>query len=56
MYEIAGGDILIWAESGGPVMLKVVEKHGDPVELAEHEVQDLIDVLESVLAAVKSGK
>ncbi|MET1110931.1 MAG: hypothetical protein ABWX67_05315 [Allosphingosinicella sp.] len=56
MFELAGGDIILWAEKGGPVMLKTVEKHGDPVELAEHEVQDLIDALEKLLITVRSGE
>lgn len=49
MFKIAGGDIVIWAEDGGPIMLKVEEKYGDPVELAEHEAQELIDCLQKLL-------
>jgi hypothetical protein len=54
MYEIAGGEITLWAEDGGPIMLKVTEKYGDPVELAEHEAQELIDRLKELLEIVKS--
>jgi hypothetical protein len=56
MFELAGGDIVLWSEEGGPIMLKVLEKHGDPVELAEHEAQELIDVLGKLLETVKLGQ
>jgi hypothetical protein len=49
MYKIAGGEIIIWAESGTPIMLKVNQKYGDPVELCEHEAQELIDVVAKLL-------
>lgn len=55
MFELAGGDIILWAEDGGPIMLKVTEKYGDPVELADHEAQELIDCLRQLLDTVKFG-
>jgi hypothetical protein len=55
MFELAGGEITLWAEEGGPIMLKVTEKYGDPVELAEHEAQELIDRLKQLLDAVRLG-
>jgi hypothetical protein len=45
MHELAGGEIILWAENGGPIMLKVLQPHGDPVELADHEAQELVDCL-----------
>jgi len=53
MFEIAGGEIVLWAEDGGPIMLKVTEKYGDPIELAEHEAQDLIDILKQLLESIR---
>lgn len=49
MYQIAGGEIVLWTEKGGPIMLKVTEKYGDPVELADHEAQELVDCLQKLL-------
>jgi hypothetical protein len=51
MYQIAGGEIVLWADNDGPIMLKVMEKHGDPVELADHEAQELVDCLQNLLGA-----
>jgi hypothetical protein len=49
MYNLAGGEILVWAEDGGPIMLKVTTVHGDPIELAEHEAQELVRCLQQLL-------
>ncbi len=43
--ELAGGDIVLWAEAGGPIMLKTREPHGDPVELNEHQAEELASQL-----------
>jgi hypothetical protein len=37
LYELAGGDIAVWAEESGAIMLKVREPFGDPVELSEED-------------------
>lgn len=52
MFELAGGEIVLWAEDGGPIMLKVVQKYGDPVELAEHEAQELVQRLQELIASI----
>ena len=41
---IAHGDIKMWLDQG-VLMLKAVDSFGDPVELAEHEVDELINAL-----------
>jgi hypothetical protein len=41
IYEIAGGDITVWAEESGAIMLKVREPFGDPVELGEEDALEL---------------
>lgn len=56
MLKICSGDIVARSEEGGPIMLKVLGNHGDPVELAEHKAQELIDVLVKLLETVKLGK
>ena len=43
--ELSGGEISLWAEAGGSVMIKVHSRGGDPVELGEGELDELIAVL-----------
>jgi hypothetical protein len=42
--SISGGEIEIWLDQG-VLMIKAVDVHGGPVELAEHEVDELMDAL-----------
>jgi hypothetical protein len=53
VHEIAGGEIVLWAEDGGSIMLKVAQRNGDPVELAEHEAEELVECLEKLIASLK---
>jgi len=39
----------VWAEQGGSVMVRVVTAHGDPVELATHQAEDLIRRLRTAI-------
>lgn len=41
VYELAGGEIVVWAEESGAIMLKVRQPFGDPVELGEEEALEL---------------
>jgi len=41
IYELAGGDITVWAEESGVIMLKVREPFGDPIELGEEDALEL---------------
>jgi hypothetical protein len=45
VYELAGGEITLWAEESGAIMLKVRQPFGDPVELGEQEALELAAVL-----------
>jgi hypothetical protein len=57
VYELAGGDLEVWAEVGGPVMLKFVTATStDPIELGEGEVAELIEVLLKLNEAVSRGE
>ena len=38
-------EIVVWAEPGGPVMLKAVSPFGDPVELNANEARQLAALL-----------
>ena len=52
VVELAGNDITIWVEPGGPLCIKALTAEGDPVELAEHEVEDLILALRRLSATM----
>jgi len=45
IYKLASGDITVWRDNSGAIMLKVREPFGDPLELAEHEALELAEVL-----------
>jgi hypothetical protein len=45
IYEIAGGDVTLWLDDCGSIMLKVREPFGDPLELNEHEALELAELL-----------
>jgi hypothetical protein len=45
VYELAGGEIIVWAEESGAIMLKVQQPFGDPVELGEEEALELGELL-----------
>ena len=37
VYEIAGGDVVLWSVDAA-VHIKTTDKHNDPVELNEHDI------------------
>jgi hypothetical protein len=39
-------DIYLWVERGTSIMLKAVTSQGDPVELNEHELKEVIAALQ----------
>ncbi len=51
VYEIAGGDVVLWSIDG-TIHIKAVTKHNDPVELTEDETIEL----SKLLARLASGK
>jgi hypothetical protein len=45
--------IVLWVEpEGGSVHIKTTEPHGDPVELGESEVSELITLLKRLLEKI----
>jgi hypothetical protein len=52
VFELSGGEVVVWADPAGSVMLKIVSSHGDPVELGEGEVDELIQVLTALRTKV----
>ncbi len=45
---LAGGEIVVWCEQGGPIMIKAISGT-DPVEINSDEARDLIKVLEAMI-------
>lgn len=46
VHELAGGDLAVWRDEAGSIMLKVRERrYNDPVELSEEEALELAAVL-----------
>ena len=43
-YEIAGGEVCVWVEKNGPVMLKAISGN-DPVELTGKQALRLAEIL-----------
>ncbi|MBS0416306.1 MAG: hypothetical protein JSR66_01245 [Proteobacteria bacterium] len=41
IYELAGGERVVWAEGSGAIVLKVREPCGDPVELGAAEALEV---------------
>jgi hypothetical protein len=48
VYTLAGGEIAVWRDPSGAVCIKILEPHGDPVELAEHEALELSAILKKL--------
>ena len=53
VHTTANGEIALWAVPGCSVMLKIISKSPDPIELAEGEVEELITILTELNVAVK---
>jgi hypothetical protein len=50
VHEVASGEIAVWQDESGTIFLKVQQKFPhDPVELAEHEAAELVEVLTRLL-------
>jgi len=39
--EFSDGEVVVWIEQNASIHIKVVDRHGDPVELTEHEADEL---------------
>jgi hypothetical protein len=52
IHELSAGSIRVWAEPGGPIMIKAVEPSGDPVEINEHEADELVKILNGLIADI----
>ncbi|WP_119301010.1 hypothetical protein [Dongia deserti] len=45
VYEVAGGEIAVWAEPSGAIILQVRNNYKDPVDMGEEEALELAELL-----------
>lgn len=50
VHTLASGEISLWLDESGSVMLKLNSAYKDPVELGEGEVLELIEILNKLHA------
>lgn len=53
VHELAGGEILVWQEKSGAIMLKAQQKYNDPVELGEEEALELAELLTQLVKSAR---
>jgi hypothetical protein len=55
LYELFGGtEVCLWVDPCGSIMLKAIEKSGDPVELNEGQAIELADLLRRLAAEISN--
>jgi hypothetical protein len=52
MYTVAD-HVTLWIADGGSIHIKTRDPYGDPVELNEHEAEELVEVLNKLIAELK---
>lgn len=52
IHELSGGELEVWADPCGSVMIRINSKYKDPLEFGEGEVQELIDILQRLLKEI----
>jgi len=49
LHEIAGGEIVLWLDNGVICLKAIASNNSDPVEMAEHEAEELVEVLRMLI-------
>ena len=52
LYTVAD-HVTLWIAAGGSIHIKTRDPYGDPVELAEHEAEELVEILNKLIAELK---
>jgi hypothetical protein len=52
VYEVASGDICLWADPCGAIFLKTRNQSGDPVELGMDQAMELAEILTQLVKEV----
>lgn len=53
VYELAGGEVIVWEAERASIHLKLASKHGDPVELNAEEARELASVLTKLADSIE---
>ncbi|UXI70286.1 hypothetical protein [Tahibacter amnicola] len=54
-YELADGQVHIWLEQGHSVCMKAVTDCGDPVELSDNAIDEVVRILTELKTAASAG-
>jgi hypothetical protein len=46
----------MWLEDQGQLCRKAVTAYGDPVELAEHEIEELLEAIQLILKTIRADQ
>jgi hypothetical protein len=49
LHEIAGGEVLAWLDNGVICLKAIASNNSDPVELSGDEVEELVQVLQTLV-------
>lgn len=52
VYKFIDGEIALWAEPDGPIMIKAISPHADPVEM--NEATELMNRLELLIEEIST--
>ena len=54
VYTVAD-HVTLWVEQGSSLPITTREPSGDPVELAEHEARELVEILNKLIRELEAG-
>jgi hypothetical protein len=49
LHEMAGGDVVAWLDNGVICLRAIASNNSDPVEMDEHEAEELVQVLQTLI-------
>jgi hypothetical protein len=49
LHEIAGGEVVAWLDNGVICLRAIAPNNSDPVELSEHQAEELVRVLQTLI-------
>jgi hypothetical protein len=49
LHEIVGGEVLAWLDNGVICLKAIAPNNADPVEMNEHEAEELVQVLQTLI-------
>jgi len=49
LHEIAGGEVVLWLDNGVICLKAIAPNNSDPVEMSEHQAEELVEVLSMLI-------